>query len=108
MKYKDEMEVMFWHGTNRDGVTATHQSSLRVEIVSPPTEHGLARISIEHTREDSLYDGEMFVLTVEEIVPKLLKPLLDVCIEDQKPEDIRKVVESIAYVFEHMLESDED
>ena len=58
--------------------------------------------------EDSLYDGEMFVLTVEEIVPKLLKPLLDVCIEDQKPEDIRKVAESIAYVFEHMLESDED
>lgn len=58
--------------------------------------------------DDSLYDGEMFVLTVEEIVPKLLKPLLDVCIEDQKPEDIRKVAESIAYVFEHMLESDED
>ena len=58
--------------------------------------------------EDSLYDGEMFVLTVEEIVPNLLKPLLDVCIEDQKPEDVRKVAESIAYVFEHMLESDED
>jgi hypothetical protein len=58
--------------------------------------------------EDSLYDGEMLVLTVEEIVPKLLKPLLDVCIEDQKPEDIRKVAEFIAYVFEHMLESDED
>lgn len=58
--------------------------------------------------DDSLYDGEMFVLTVEEIVPTLLRPLLDVCIEDQKPEDIRKVAESIAYVFEHMLESDED
>ena len=58
--------------------------------------------------DDSLYDGEMFVLTVEEIVPTLLKPLLDVCIEDQKPEDIRKVAESIAYVFEHMLESDDD
>lgn len=52
MKYKDEMEVVFWHGTNRDGVAATHQSNLRVEIVSPPNEHGLARISIEHTRED--------------------------------------------------------
>lgn len=52
MKYKDEMEVMLWYGTNRDGVTATHQSSLRVEIASPPSEHGLARISIEHTRED--------------------------------------------------------
>ena len=35
MKYKDEMEVVFWHGTNRDGVAATHQSNLRVEIVSP-------------------------------------------------------------------------
>lgn len=34
--------------------------------------------------DDSLYDGEMFVLTVEEIVPTLLRPLLDVCIEDQK------------------------
>lgn len=56
--------------------------------------------------DDSLYDGEMFVLTVEEIVPTLLKPLLDVCIEDQKPEDIRKVAESIAYVFEHMLEEE--
>lgn len=52
MKYKDEMEVMFWHGINRYGVAATHQSNLRVEIVSPPNEHGLARISIEHTRED--------------------------------------------------------
>lgn len=58
--------------------------------------------------DDSLYDGEMFVLSVKEIVPTLLKPLLDVCIEDQKPEDIRKVAESIAYVFEHMLESDEN
>lgn len=57
--------------------------------------------------DDSLYDGEMFVLSVEEIVPTLLKPLLDVCIEDQKPEDIRKVAESIAYVFEHLLEEDE-
>lgn len=58
--------------------------------------------------DDSLYDGEMFVLTVEEIVPTLLKPLLDVCIEDQKPEDIRKVAESIAHVFEHMLEEEGD
>lgn len=58
--------------------------------------------------DDSLYDGGVFVLTVEEIVPTLLRPLLDVCIEGQKPEDIRKVAESIAYVFEHMLEEDED
>ena len=52
MKYKDEIEVMFWNGTNRDGAVVTHQSTLRVEIASPPSEHGLARISIEHTRED--------------------------------------------------------
>lgn len=58
--------------------------------------------------DDSLYDGEMLVLTVEEIVPTLLRPLLDVCIEDQKPEDIRKVAESIAHVFEHMLEEKGD
>jgi hypothetical protein len=52
MKYKDEIEVMFWHGINRDGATATHQSILRVEIAFPPSEHGLARIGIEHTRDD--------------------------------------------------------
>lgn len=52
MKYKDEIEVLFWHGMNRDGVKATHKSILRVEIASPPSEHGLARISIKHTRED--------------------------------------------------------
>jgi hypothetical protein len=52
MKYKDEIEVMFWHGINRNGATATHQSILRVEIAFPPSEHGLVRISIEHTRED--------------------------------------------------------
>ena len=58
--------------------------------------------------DDSLYDGEMLALTVEGIVTTLLRPLLDVCIEERKPEDIRKVAESIAYVFEHMLESDAD
>ena len=58
--------------------------------------------------DDSLYDGEVFVLTVEEIVPNLLKPLLDVYIEDRKPEDILKVAESIAYVFGHMLEVEEE
>jgi hypothetical protein len=72
-------------------------------------EEGVAWGTIEELlSEDSLYDGEMFVLTVEEIVPNLLKPLLDVCIDDQKPEDVRKVAESIAYVFEHMLEGEEE
>lgn len=52
MKYKDEMKVTFWCGTNREGFIATHQSTLCVEIASPPSEYGLARISIEHTRED--------------------------------------------------------
>lgn len=58
--------------------------------------------------DDSLYDGEMFVLTVEEIVPNLLKPLLDTCIDLQDHEGVRQAAESIAYVFEHMIESDED
>lgn len=62
----------------------------------------------ELVSDDSNYNGEMFVLTVEEIVPTLLKPLLDVCIEDEEPDDIRQVAESIAYVFEHMLEDDDD
>lgn len=57
--------------------------------------------------DSSHYNGEAFVLTVEEIVPTLLKPLLDVCIEDEEPDDIRQVAESIAYVFEHLLEEDE-
>lgn len=52
MDYQDEMKVTFWCGTNREGLIATHQSTLQVEISSPPSEYGLARISIEHTRED--------------------------------------------------------
>ena len=68
-------------------------------------EEGVSWGTIEELlSDDPIYDGGMFVLTVEDIVPKLLKPMLDVCIEDQKPEDIRKVAESIAYVFEHMLD----
>ncbi len=54
--------------------------------------------------DDTIYDGEMFVLTVEEIVPKLLKPLLDACIESEDHEGVRKVANSIAYVFENMIE----
>lgn len=50
MKYKDEIEVMFWYGINRDGVEATHQSTLRVANISK--EHSLVHIEIEHTRED--------------------------------------------------------
>nr|DAR92765.1 MAG TPA: aspartyl-tRNA synthetase [Caudoviricetes sp.] len=58
--------------------------------------------------DDPIYDGEMFVLTVEDIVPNLLKPLLDGYIDDENTEGIRQVTESIAYVFEQMLEDDED
>ena len=58
--------------------------------------------------DDTMYDGEMFVLTVEDIVPNLLKPLLDGYIDDENTEGIRQVTESIAYVFEQMLEDDED
>lgn len=48
------------------------------------------------------------MLTVEDIVPNLLKPLLDGYIDDENTEGIRRVTESIAYVFEQMLEDDED
>lgn len=58
--------------------------------------------------DDTIYDGEAFVLTVEEIVPKLLKPLLDECIENKNTDAIYQLSESINYVFNHMLESDED
>ena len=58
--------------------------------------------------DDPIYGGEMFVLTVEDIVPNLLKPLLDGYIDDENTEGIRQVTESIAYVFEQMLEDDED
>lgn len=50
MKYKDEMEVLFWHGTNREGVAATHKSTLRIANIS--REHELVHIEIEHVRED--------------------------------------------------------
>lgn len=58
--------------------------------------------------DDTIYDGEAFVLTVEEIVPKLLKPLLDECIETKNTGAIYQLSESINYVFNHMLEDDED
>lgn len=58
--------------------------------------------------DDTIYDGEAFVLTVEEIVPKLLKPLLDECIESKNTDGIYQLSESINYVFNHMLEDDND
>ena len=58
--------------------------------------------------DDTIYDGEAFVLTVEEIVPKLLKPLLDECIENKNTDAIYQLSESINYVFNHMLEDDEE
>lgn len=72
-------------------------------------EEGVSWGTIEELlSDDPIYDGEMFVLTVEDIVPNLLKPLLDGYIDDENTEGIRQVTESIAYVFEQMLEDDED
>lgn len=72
-------------------------------------EEGVSWGTIEELlSNDTIYDGEMFVLTVEDIVPNLLKPLLDGYIDDENTEGIRQVTESIAYVFEQMLEDDED
>jgi hypothetical protein len=68
-------------------------------------EEGVSWGTIEElVADDSTYNREMLVFDVEEIVPKLLKPLLNVHIEDQNPEGIRKIAESIAYVFEYMIE----
>nr|DAV34481.1 MAG TPA: hypothetical protein [Caudoviricetes sp.] len=58
--------------------------------------------------DDTIYDGEAFVLTVEEIVPKLLKPLLDECIENKNRDAIYQLSQSINYVFNHMLEDSKD
>lgn len=72
-------------------------------------EEGVSWGTIEELlSDDPIYDGERFVLTVEDIVPNLLKPLLDGYIDDENTEGIRQVTESIAYVFEQMLEDDED
>lgn len=72
-------------------------------------EEGVSWGTIEELlSDDPIYDGEMFVLTVEDIVPNLLKPLLDGYIDDENTEGIRQVTKSIAYVFEQMLEDDED
>lgn len=58
--------------------------------------------------DDSIYNGEEFALTVEAIVPKLLKPMLDECIENGNVEGMHQVTSSIGYVFEFMLECDND
>ena len=58
--------------------------------------------------DDSIYNGEAFVLTVDEIVPKLLKPLLDKYIEEEDVEGINGVTSSICYVFEFMLAPKEE
>ena len=71
-------------------------------------EEGVAWGTIEELLgDDSIYNGEAFVLTVEEIVPTLLKPLLDKCIEAKDTEGLYQVSESIAYVFNHILNEEE-
>lgn len=70
-------------------------------------EEGVAWGTIEELlSDDTVYEGEELVLTVEEIVPKLLKPLLDAHIERQDHEGVCKVANSIAYVFENMIEDE--
>lgn len=72
-------------------------------------EEGVSWGTIEELlSDDPIYNGEAFVLTVEEIIPKLLKPLLDVCIEDGDVEGMHQVTSSIGYVFEFMLEGNEE
>lgn len=70
-------------------------------------EEGVSWGTIEELlSDDSIYNGEAFVLTVDEIVPKLLKPLLDKYIEEEDVEGINSVTSSICYVFEFMLDED--
>ena len=57
--------------------------------------------------DDSHYNGEAFVLTVDEIVPTLLKPLLDEYIDEKNVDDINRVTSSISYVFDFMLNEEE-
>lgn len=72
-------------------------------------EEGVAWGTIEELlSDDSIYNGEAFVLTVEEIVPTLLKPLLDVHIDEKNVEGINQVSSSITYVFEFMLVPEEE
>lgn len=72
-------------------------------------EEGVSWGTIEELlSDDTIYDGEEFVLTVEEIIPKLLKPLLNVYVDEGNVEAINRVTASIGYVFEFMLEDDED
>lgn len=72
-------------------------------------EEGVSWGTIEELlSDDSVYDGEEFVLTVEEIVPKLLKPLLNKYIEEKDAGGINSVSSAITYVFEFMIESDEE
>lgn len=52
------------------------------------------------------YNGEDFVISVNDIVPILLKPLLDTAIEDRNADAIRVMIEGIVYVFEHLIESE--
>lgn len=71
-------------------------------------EEGVSWGTIEELlSDDSHYKGEAFVLTVEEIVPTLLKLLLDEHIENKNVEGINQVTSSLSYVFEFMLNEEE-
>ena len=72
-------------------------------------EEGVTWATIEELlSDDSIYNGEEFVLTVDEIVPTLLRPLLDMYIDDKDTDGIYQVGEAISYVFNNMLEEEGD
>ena len=71
-------------------------------------EEGVSWGTIEELlSDDSHYNGEAFVLTVEEIVPTLLKPLLDEYIEEKNVKGLNRVTSGIGYVFKFMLKEEE-
>lgn len=71
-------------------------------------EEGVSWGTIEELlSDDSHYNGEAFVLSIEEIVPTLLKPLLDEYIEEKNVKGLDRVTSSIGYVFKFMLNEEE-
>ena len=97
----------------RLALTCLHENSVDLpyneNVYYFSEEEGVSWGTIEELlSDDSIYDGEAFVLTVEEIVPRLLRPMLDVCIDNGDVEGMHQATASIGYVFEFMLEGDND
>lgn len=87
----------------KNGVQISHKGNLYFFSKKEGVSWGTIE---ELLSDDTVYDGEEFVLTAKEIVPKLLKPLLDACIESKDTEGFYQLSESIVYVLEHMFEDD--